>query len=113
MDLHKEMVPALMNCWFCLKLVKMFQILVNLIQGMMTRSASLGDFSGIDSGTIAGYTGHIPNSRDAFGNSYSKFLLRDQGFTLPSANNEQLARDFSSKPIIKGRIASDKNESRL
>ena len=86
---------------------------VNLFQGMLTRSVSLGDFSGIDSGTMSGYTGHIPNSRDAFGNSYSKFFFLDQSFTFTSANNEQLTGNFSSKPIIKGRIASDKNESEL
>ena len=72
MALHKEMVQVLR-----LPAENFSQMILclNLIEGMLTRSVSLGDFSGIDSGTIAGYTGHIPNARDAFGNTYSKLRL--------------------------------------
>ena len=77
-----------------------------LATGKLGRSVSVEDFSKIDSGTIAGYTGHIPNSRDAYGISYGKW---NEKWTIkitskvPTMNNslETFKRSKSTKEQLR------------
>ena len=64
-----------------------------------------------------GYTGHVPNSRDAYGVSYGKITSYHWACsnkqTKQSANNEQFARNVQALKDKQGAAAPDENESKF